>query len=108
MDDPAKELFSVLRADLLALAFLGAMVALSFWPAQDYKKAVANVIAGTLISAATAPAVYLAAIWAWPSFPVEAPILGALYFWMGLLGMKLVPLALSLAEKFAKKTEPDQ
>ena len=108
MDDPTKGLLSMMRADLLALAFLGALIALSFWPAQDRKKAVANVVAGTAISATTAPSVYFGIMHFFPEFPVETPILGALYFWMGLLGMKLVPIVLSLVEKFAKKSEANQ
>lgn len=102
MDDPAKNIASLLRADLLALAFLGALVALSFWPPQDRKRAIINVAAGTSISAASAPAIYFALLWQWPSFPIETAILGALYFWIGLLGMKLVPLVLGLVDRLTK------
>lgn len=102
VDDAAKNIASLLRADLLALAFLGALVALSFWPPQDRRQAIIKVGAGTCISAASSPAIYYAILWEWPTFPVETAILGTLYFWVGLLGMKLVPLAFGIVERFTK------
>lgn len=112
MDEPAKTLASILKGEWLALAFLGALVALSFWPEQDRRKAVANVAAGTIISAATAPAAYYLILWAWPTFPADGPaawaVPAALFFWTGVLGMKLVPVALSVVERFGKKPESNQ
>lgn len=102
MDDPAKSIASLLRADLLALAFLGSLIALSFWPPQNRRQAIANVCAGTVISASSAPAIYFSILWEWPTFPVETAIMGALYFWIGLLGMKLVPIAFGLVERLTK------
>lgn len=107
MDDPAKSIASLLRADLLALAFLGSLVALSFWPPQDRRQAIIKVGAGTCISAASSPAIYYAILWEWPTFPIETAILGTLYFWVGLLGMKLVPLVFGLVERFAKNKVPE-
>lgn len=111
MDDP-KTISSIIRGEWLALAFMGALVALSFWPEQDRRKAVANVAAGTVISAATAPAAYYLILWFWPTFPTEGPVAwaipAALFFWCGVLGMKLPPILLSLVERFAKKPEANQ
>lgn len=111
MDDP-KTLSSILRGEWLALAFMGALVALSFWPEQTRRKAAASVAAGTVISASTAPAAYYLVLWYWPTFPTEGPIAwaapAALFFWFGLLGMKLPPLVWSFVERFAKKPEANQ
>ena len=107
MDDPAKSIASLLRTDLLALAFLGSLVALSFWPSQDRRQVIIKVGAGTCISAASSPAIYYAILWQWPTLPIETSILGTLYFWVGLLGMKLVPLAFGLIERFTKSKVPE-
>lgn len=102
MDDPAKSIIGIIRADLLAWAFLGSLVAMSFWAPQDRRRAIINLAAGTCISATSAPAIYFGILWKWPTFPVEVAILGALYFWVGLLGMKLVPLVFGLIERLLK------
>lgn len=99
MSDPIKEISEVFRSELLALAFLGALVALSFWAPADRRTAIINVLAGTIISGASAPGLYAVVLWKWPEFPAEVSILGALYFWLGLLGMKIVPIAASLIER---------
>jgi Na+/proline symporter len=111
VDDP-KTFSSIIRGEWLALAFMGALVALSFWPEQTRRRAAASVAAGTVISASTAPAAYYLILWYWPTFPSEGPIAwaipAALFFWCGVLGMKLPPLMLSLVERFAKKPEANQ
>lgn len=99
MPDPVKEIAEMFRAELLALAFLGALVALSFWAPADRRTAIINVMAGTIISGASAPGIYAIVLWKWPEFPAEISILGALYFWLGLLGMRLVPVAASLIDR---------
>ena len=93
------ELLKVVRPVFLALSFVGALIALSFWPAADRKKAAINVMIGTTISAVTVPAMLVIVRWLWPEFPDSPFLVGPIYFWMGLLGMHTVPLALILLNR---------
>jgi hypothetical protein len=99
VEDPVKTVLDAFRSDLLALAFLGALMALSFWPPENRRQAAVKVTVGTVISGASAPGLYAVIVWKWPDFPVETAILGMLYFWIGLLGMQLVPLASSILNR---------
>lgn len=106
MGEPLKELSEFIRAEFLALAFLGAIVALSFWPAADRRKAALNVFVGTVISGASSPATLAGIRWMWPDLPVESPIIGAVYFWFGLLGMQIVPVVAAIVQRFKSAKLP--
>lgn len=106
MSDPVESVFKVFRSELLALAFLGATIALSFWPEESVKRAAVKVGVGTAIAGASAPAVYSVVLWKWPDFPVEIAILGALYFWLGLLGMQIVPVVSAVLNRLRSTRMP--
>lgn len=106
MSDPVESVFKVFRSELLALAFLGAIIALSFWPAETIRKAAIKIGVGTTIAGASAPAVYSVVLWKWPDFPVEVAILGALYFWLGLLGMQIVPVVTAVLNRLRTTRMP--
>lgn len=93
------EVFRVVKPLFLALAFCGALIALSFWPPTTRAKLVANVFIGTMISATTVPAISVVIEYFFPSFPQSIFIVGPAYFWCGLLGMKLVPVAARLVDR---------
>ena len=92
MPDSLKELADALRSGLLGVAFAGALAAETFWPAKSRWHAVGNVLTGTAISCYTAPLLVHLIVSQWPGLmTASGPISGALYFWLGLLGMQLVP-----------------
>lgn len=94
-----KDLFSSVRLDLLALAFAGALTALSFWPTASLFRALLNLAIGTTISAVSVPALIEIMLWFWPTFPSSPSIYGIAYFWLGLLGMQLVPVVLVILNR---------
>lgn len=106
MSEAIDAILRALKLELLAWAFLGALIALSFWEPANRTRAVINVVTGTVISAASAPAVYAIVLWHWPDFPVVVAVLGALYFWIGLLGMKIVPIISAVIERFRSAKPP--
>ena len=94
MLDILKEAYDVLRSGFIAVAFAGALAAESFWPASSRMRTVANVGVGTMISCTTAPLLSYLVVRTWPDMLAEIPALnGAIYFWLGLLGMQIVPVA---------------
>lgn len=95
-----------LRAEFLALAFLGSLVALTFWPPTERTKAAINLVIGTVISVASSPAIIVGIAWMWPTLPAEFPVQGAVYFWIGVLGMKIVPVAAQWIERFKSAKIP--
>lgn len=82
-------------AFFVALAFGGAVSALTVWPPKNKAIAVSNLFVGTLVSVATTPALMDALVYLVPNLPVSEGIRGAAYFWLGALGLKLIPIALS-------------
>ena len=98
MPESLRELAGAFRSGLLGVAFAGALAAETFWPANNRWRAVCNVLTGTAISCYTAPLFVHLIVTQWPSLQVaNGPIAGALYFWLGLLGMQLVPGVHALA-----------
>lgn len=89
------------KAEFLAAAFSGALVALQFWPPSSRKAAFTNVAVGTTISISSVPGFLHLAAWQWPTLPVDV-ITGAVYFWTGLLGMQIVPIMAGIVQKFAR------
>lgn len=106
MSDPLKELSDAFRSEFLALSFLGALIALSFWPVADRRKAAINVAVGTVISGASAPALLALIAWMWPTLPIGSPMIGAVYFWFGLLGMHIVPVVLAVLNRYKAAKPP--
>lgn len=100
MPDSLRELAEAVRSGLLGVAFAGALAAETFWPASNRWRAVTNVLTGTAISCYSAPLLVHLILAYWPSLMVaKGPISGALYFWLGLLGMQLVPAINALAQR---------
>lgn len=100
MPDPLKELIDAMRGGLIGVAFAGALAAESFWPAQTIWRTVANVFVGTSISCATAPILIFLLLERWPALQdAQTVMAGALYFWIGLLGMQIVPLVQRIIKK---------
>ena len=106
MSDPLKELSDAFRSEFLALSFLGALIALSFWPAAGRRQAAINVVVGTIISGASAPALLAIIAWIWPTLPIGSPMIGAVYFWFGLLGMHLVPIISTILNRYKSLKPP--
>lgn len=106
MSDPLKELSDAFRSEFLALSFLGALIALSFWPVADRRRAAINVAVGTVISGASAPAILALISWFWPTLPISSPIVGAVYFWIGLLGMHIVPIVIAILNRYKTANPP--
>ena len=93
-------MLSSIRLGFLALAFAGALTALSFWPANTFWRILANLAIGTTISAVSSPAIMEIVVWMWPTFPASDSVYGIVYFWLGLLGMQLVPSVLFILNRF--------
>ena len=106
MGDPLKTLSDAFRTEFLALSFLGALIALSFWPVADRRQAAINVAVGTVISGASTPALLAVVGWMWPTLPIESPIVGAAYFWFGLLGMHIVPVVAAILKRYRALKPP--
>jgi Na+/proline symporter len=80
----------------VGFAFMGALFALTFWPQNSRRVAFSHVIMGTVISVVSVPGMVAFFAWKFPGFPTEPAIIGAAHFWMGLLGMQVVPVAASI------------
>ena len=87
MADPIKEGFDFFRSEFLALAFMGSLLAMSFWPLSDRKKAAVKVMAGVVISCFSTPAIIWGVKFAVPDFPTEGLYWVGLacFFWVGFL-----------------------
>lgn len=103
MSDEFKD---AVKPEYISAAFMGALIALSFWPVADRKKACTNIIIGTIISLVSTPGLYSLMIWKFPDFPATQMLLGAVYFWMGLLGMQIVPVVSFLLSKLRDSKLP--
>lgn len=94
MSDQLKELFDTVRPVFMALAFLGAMAAQSFWRPASLWAGAYNCLMGTALTLITVPAGFEFARWLWPEMPAwSGYVQGAAYFWVGVAGMQLAPLA---------------
>lgn len=100
MSEQLKEFLDMAReAWYVGVAFMGALVSQSFWQTAVGLRAVVNVMIGTMVSVFSAPAMAYALVYNWPDLANgREAIAGALYFWCGLLGMHLIPLAAKLVE----------
>ena len=105
MEEQFKQLAGSLKSDMVALAFVGALIAQSFWPSSSSRKAAVAVLIGTVMSGVTAPAIVSVLMWKWPGFP-EA-VKGAVYFWTGLMGMQTVPVVAFLLNKLKESKLPE-
>lgn len=105
MEDHFKQLVDSLKSGMFALAFVGALIAQSFWPSSSSKKAAISVLIGTVIAGVTAPAIVSMLMWKWPGFP-EA-VKGAVHFWTGLMGMQMVPVVAFLLNKLKESKLPE-
>lgn len=94
MSDQLKELLDTVRPVFMALGFLGAMAAQSFWPPVSRLAGAYNCLMGTALTLITVPAGFEFARWLWPEMPAwSGYVQGAAYFWVGIAGMQLAPLA---------------
>jgi len=96
MFDPIDVGWPARFAFFCALAFGGALSSLAVWTPTTRGAAFAGLCAGTAISVVTAPIVApLIVLWVSPVVPIPTEaIQAAAYFWIGLLGLKLVPVVL--------------
>lgn len=99
ISDIVKEALGGVKPAFLAMAFAGAVAAESFWPSASIIRTVTNVVVGTAVSAASTPALLAVAAWKWPGLPDLTPVMGGLYFWVGLFGMQIVPLVSAYLNK---------
>jgi len=97
MEEQLKQLMESLKSDVIAFAFVGSLIAQSFWPSSESRKAAVSVLIGTVVASTTAPAIMSVLLWKWPGFPEAVRV--AVYFWTGLLSMHLVPLAAFLLNR---------
>jgi len=97
MFDPVDVGWPAKFAFFCALAFGGALSSLAVWAPTTRGAAFAGLFAGTAISVVTAPVVApIMTAWLGPLVPIPAEAIhGAAYFWIGLLGLKLVPIVLA-------------
>lgn len=97
MADPIKESIDFMRAEFLALAFMGSLFALSLWPQSSRNKALVKVFVGVGISCSSTPAIIWVTKVYVPSFPDEGLywVGCAMFFWIGFLSSQI---ARSLAE----------
>lgn len=96
MAEPWKDIWEALENAVknggVGIAFAGALAAESFWPASTILREICNVIVGTAISCYTAPVLLVFVVGLWPDLKaVRGALEGAMFFWLGLLGMQLVP-----------------
>lgn len=107
MADQLKELGEMVKPLFLALAFVGALFALSFWPPSTKTKAFINVLIGTVGAVLSVPFVMELARWSWPSLPEWSNLAqGGIYFWTGLLWMQCVPVVAFLLGRLKNLTLP--
>lgn len=104
MGEPIKEGIDFLRSEFLAVAFIGSIIALSFWPPSSRTKAAIKVAVAVCISCFTSPAVMYGIYLFYPALPVEASFaMGiALFFWVALLSSQLVRSSVEVLKRAPK------
>lgn len=102
-----KEIMGGIKPAFLALAFAGAVAAESFWPSTSIIRTIINVLIGTMVSAVSTPALLAVAAWKLPGLPDLSPFIGGLYFWVGLLGMQIVPIVSGYLNKLKPTATPE-
>jgi len=96
------------QSELIALAISGSLVALSFWPAASKVQAAGRVFVGTSLSCVTTPFCIEILAWKLPDTPgaVVTTFKMVLFFWVGLLGVQIVPgLIALLKQKIEERTK---
>ena len=95
MSDPIKEIIDTARESWhVAAAFTGALISQSYAGASLGMRALANVLIGFTVSCFTAPLLTYVIIMQWPALlDARDQILGSSHFWLGVLGMQLIPFA---------------
>lgn len=108
MGEPIKESIDFIRAEFLAVAFIGSIIALSFWPPSTRTKAVIKVVTAVCISCFTSPAAMYAMYLFWPALPVQASFaIGLLlFFWIALLSTHLVRSSVEVLKRAPKAKLP--
>lgn len=108
MGEPIKESIDFIRAEFLAVAFIGSIIALSFWPPSTRTKAVIKVVTAVCISCFTSPAAMYAMYLFWPALPVQASFaIGLLlFFWIALLSTHLVKSSVEVLKRAPKAKLP--
>lgn len=108
MGEPIKESIDFIRSEFLAVAFVGSIIALSFWPPSSRTKAVIKVAVAVCISCCTSPAVMYGIYLFYPALPIEASFaIGlALFFWIALLSSQLVKSSVEVLKRAPKAKLP--
>lgn len=108
MGEPIKEGIDFIRSEFLAVAFIGSIIALSFWPPSTRTKAVIKVAVAVCISCFTSPAVIYGIYLFYPALPIEASFaIGlALFFWIALLSTHLVRTSVEVLKRAPKAKLP--
>lgn len=104
MGEPIKEGIDFVRSEFLAVAFMGSIIALTFWPPSSRTKAAIKVIVAVCISCFTSPAMMYAIYYFYPAMPIQASFaIGlALFFWVALLSSQLVRSSVEVLKRAPK------
>jgi len=106
--EPIKEGLDFIRSEFLALAFMGSLFALSFWPQSTRKKAAFRVIVGAAISCTSTPiAIYALKSYA-PTIPDDGLYWAALacFFWAGFLSSHIARAAADAVRRLPRVKFP--
>lgn len=108
MAEPIKEGIDFIRSEFLAVAFIGSIIALSFWPPSTRTKAVIKVAVAVCISCFTSPAAMYGLYLFYPELPIEASFaIGLLlFFWIALLSSHLVKSSVEVIKRAPKTKLP--
>ena len=108
MGEPIKEGIDFIRSEFLAVAFIGSIIALSFWPPSNRTKAIIKVVVAVCISCFTSPAAMYGIYLFYPALPVEASFaIGLLlFFWIALLSTHLVKSSVEVLKRAPKVKLP--
>jgi hypothetical protein len=106
--EPIKESIDFIRSELLAAAFVGSMIAISFWPPSTRTKAIIKVITAVCISCFTSPALMFLIYLYIPELPVGSNLaIGVLVFgWTALLSTHLVKSSVEVLKRTSKVKLP--
>jgi hypothetical protein len=106
--EPIKEGIDFIRSEFLAVAFIGSIIALSFWPPSTRTKAAIKVAVAVCISCFTSPAAMYGIYLFYPELPTSASFaIGlALFFWIALLSTHLVKSSVEVLKRAPKTKLP--
>ena len=108
MGEPIKESIDFIRSEFLAAAFIGSIIALSFWPPSSRTKAIIKVVVAVCISCCTSPAVMYGLYLYFPDLPIGSNLaIGlALFFWIALLSTHLVKSSVEILKRAPRAKLP--